>query len=150
MVRRPGRLFAAVARTAKEVPRTGWRFVRHLNRLLALAFLRPVRTVSLGAAFPIPLREPILRPGFRTPLPSAGRAQATERTERRLGIAIRPARKERDFRPLALRPGGEVLGLDGAERVFRAKHKSVNQNEVPCGVPRLGARREKSATCRPD
>jgi hypothetical protein len=57
----------------KKVPRTGWRFVRHLNRLSALAFLQPVRKVSLGAEFPIPFREPILRPGLPTPLPRAGR-----------------------------------------------------------------------------
>jgi hypothetical protein len=67
-----------VARAAgwkgKRIPRTGWRFVRHLNRLSALAFLRPVRKVSLGAEFPTPFREPILRPGLPTPLPRAGQA----------------------------------------------------------------------------
>src|SRR6266498_1234994 len=60
---------------AERVPRTGWRFVRHLNRLSALAFLRPVRKVSLGAEFPTPFRESILRPGLPTPLPRAGRAE---------------------------------------------------------------------------
>jgi hypothetical protein len=83
------------------VPRTGWRFVRHLNRLSALAFLRPVRKVSRGAEFPIPFRESILRPGLPTPLPRAGRAEHTEDAERRLGSPIRAARKERDFRSWA-------------------------------------------------
>jgi hypothetical protein len=82
----------------ERVPRTGWRFVRHLNRLSALAFLRPVRKVSLGAEFPTPFREPILRPGLPTPLPRAGRAENSEPGERRLESPIRSARKERDFR----------------------------------------------------
>jgi hypothetical protein len=85
----------------ERVPRTGWRFVRHLNRLSALAFLRPVRKVSRGAEFPIPFRESILRPGLPTPLPRAGRAEHTEDAERRLGSPIRAARKERDFRSWA-------------------------------------------------
>ena len=62
----------------ERVPRTGWRFVHHLNRLSALAFLRPVRKVSLGAEFPAPFREPILRPGLPTPLPRAGQAEHTK------------------------------------------------------------------------
>lgn len=61
--------------SGERVPRTGWRFVHHLNRLSALAFLRPVRKVSLGAEFPTPFRESILRPGLPTPLPRAGRAE---------------------------------------------------------------------------
>jgi hypothetical protein len=90
----------------ERVPRTGWRFVCHLNRLSALAFLRPVRKVSLGAEFPTPFRESILRPGLPTPLPRAGRAEHTGRVERRLGsrfvalgkseiFALRPQQKER-------------------------------------------------------
>jgi hypothetical protein len=63
----------------ERVPRTGWRFVHHLNRLSALAFLRPVRKVSLGAEFPTPFWEPILRPGLPTPLPRAGRAETYRR-----------------------------------------------------------------------
>jgi hypothetical protein len=85
----------------ERVPRTGWRFVRHLNRLSALAFLRPVRKVSLGAEFPTPFRESILRPGLPTPLPRAGRAEKYQRAERPLRIPIRGARKERDFRSSA-------------------------------------------------
>jgi hypothetical protein len=85
----------------ERVPRTGWRFVRHLNRLSALAFLQPVRKVSLGAEFPTPFRESILRPGLPTPLPRAGRAEKYQRAERRLRIPIRGARKERDFRSSA-------------------------------------------------
>jgi hypothetical protein len=61
----------------ERVPRTGWRFVRHLNRLSALAFLQPVRKVSLGAEFPTPFRESILRPGLPIPLPRAGQRKNT-------------------------------------------------------------------------
>ncbi len=89
----------------KRVPRTGWRFVRHLNRLSALAFLQPVRKVSLGAEFPTPFREPILRPGLPTPLPRAGRAEHTERVERRLGSRFVALGKSEIF---VLRPEDRV------------------------------------------
>jgi hypothetical protein len=82
----------------ERVPRTGWRFVRHLNRLSALAFLRPVRKGSLGAEFPTPFRGPILRPGLPTPLPRAGRAEKYRSRRPALGDPSRGTRKERDFR----------------------------------------------------
>jgi hypothetical protein len=112
----------------ERVPRTGWRFVRHLNRLSALAFLRPVRKVSLGAEFPTPFREPILRPGLPTPLPRAGRVENTERAERRLGIPIRGGRKEREFSFLAFGraekclcpPGQAAAGADAEAARLRA------------------------------
>ncbi len=89
----------------KRVPRTGWRFVRHLNRLSALAFLQPVRKVSLGAEFPTPFRESILRPGLPTPLPRAGRAEHTERVEPRLGSRFVALGKSEIF---VLRPEDRV------------------------------------------
>ena len=95
----------------KRVPRTGWRFVRHLNRLSALAFLQPVRKVSLGAEFPTPFRESILRPGLPTPLPCAGRVEHTERVEPHLGSPFCGARKERDFRSSAGRTGASQFEL---------------------------------------
>src|SRR5262249_827836 len=71
---------------ARRVPRTGRRFVHHLNRLSALAFLRPVRKVSLGAEFPTRFREPILRPGLPTTLPRAGRPKNSQATQQRSGF----------------------------------------------------------------
>jgi len=56
----------------ERVPRTGWRFVRHLNRLSALAFLRPVRKVSLGAEFPTPFGRQSSVPGFLLRCPVRG------------------------------------------------------------------------------
>jgi hypothetical protein len=94
---------------AERVPRTGWRFVRHLNRLSALAFLRPVRKVSLGAEFPVPFREPILRPGFPTPLPRAGRAQKYRTRRAALGDSDSWRSERARIFVLGPRPGGEVL-----------------------------------------
>jgi hypothetical protein len=49
-------------RKGERVPRTGSRFVRHLNRLSALAFLRPVRKVFLGPSFrPLSRADPSSR-----------------------------------------------------------------------------------------
>jgi hypothetical protein len=94
---------------AERAPRTGWRFVRHLNRLSALAFLRPVRKVSLGAEFPTPFREPILRPGLPTPLPRAGRAQKYRTRRAALGDRDFVALGKSENFVLGPRPGGEVL-----------------------------------------
>jgi hypothetical protein len=62
----------------ERVPRTGWRFVRHLNRLLALAFLRPVRKVSLGAEFPTPFGSRSSVPGFLLRCPVRGVRENSE------------------------------------------------------------------------
>jgi len=99
----------------ERVPRTGWRFVRHLNRLSALAFLRPVRKVSLGAEFPTPFRESILRPGLPTSLPRAGRAEKYRTGRAALGKS-RSWRSERArFSFSGSAPGD---GCAPSERVF--------------------------------
>ena len=102
---------------SERVPRTGWRFVRHLNRLSALAFLQPVRKVSLGAEFPAPFREPILRPGLPTPLPRAGRAEHTQETER-----------PNDAR-FVLRAKSEIFGL-GSETLPRVRRRDSQRDRV--------------------
>src|SRR5262249_2734474 len=68
----------------ERVPRTGWRFVRHLNRLLALAFLRPVRKVSLGAEFPTPFGSRSSVPGFllRRPVRGVGKIAESSSSSR--------------------------------------------------------------------
>jgi hypothetical protein len=93
----------------ERVPRTGWRFVRHLNRLSALAFLRPVRKGSLGAEFPAPFREPILRPGLPTSLPRAGRAQRYRTRRAALGDPDWWRSERARIFVLGPRPGGEVF-----------------------------------------
>jgi len=108
----------------ERVPRTGWRFVHHLNRLSALAFLRPVRKVSLGAEFPAPFREPILRPGLPTPLPRAGRAEHTK-TPSGPGIPASWRSERARFSFLGLGQAAKRLYLYGAERAKTTKKDSV-------------------------
>jgi hypothetical protein len=87
-----GRAAHAGGSRGETVPRTGWRFVRHLNRLSALAFLRPARKVSLEAEFPAPFNgSQSSVPGFLLRCPVRGERNDTEAAERRLGIADLPS-----------------------------------------------------------
>jgi hypothetical protein len=124
----------------ERVPRTGWRFVHHLNRLSALAFLPPVRKVSLGAEFPAPFREPILRPGLPTPLPRAGRAEHTKRPSGPRDPRFVALVKSEIF-VLRPRPGGEALALQGGERANTKKDSVWRSTATP---PReaMGSRTE--------
>jgi hypothetical protein len=86
----------------ERVPRTGWRFVRHLNRLSALAFLQPVRKVSLGAEFPTPFGGRSSVPGFLLRCPVRGARKDSETGPAPLELNDSGARKERNFRPRPL------------------------------------------------
>jgi hypothetical protein len=106
----------------ERVPRTGWRFVRHLNRLSALAFLRPVRKVSLGAEFPTPFREPILRPGLPTPLPRAGRAEPYRRGRVALRVPDSKRSERARFSARFSLAASAQLGVGVPELVHTADH----------------------------
>lgn len=120
----------------ERVPRTGWRFVRHLNRLSALAFLQPVRKVSLGAEFPTPFRESILRPGLPTPLPRAGRAENTNAPSDAWGSRFVALGKSEVF---VLRPRPEARA--GPNSSLRFLGSSIwDPQTLSCGCEALGIR----------